>query len=201
MSESFGFILPVQHLQDLARLGRDLADLHLAGQAVERRPVAFLHRRAAHRELLVLLVDDQRAGADHRGLPHLAADDRRVRGHAAGRREHAFGDFHAVDVVGHRLLADQQHLLALLRPLDRVVGGEDHLARRRARRGRQPLGQRRQLLPLGRVEHRREQLRQRGRLDQQQARPWARRSFSFTKSVAMTTDAYPVRLPFRVCSM
>ena len=27
------------------------------------------------------------------------------------------------------------------------------------------------------------------------------RSFSFTKSVAMTTDAYPVRLPFRVCSM
>ena len=64
-----------------------------------------------------------------------------------------------------------------------------------------PLVSSRQLLPLGRVEHRREQLRQRGRFDQQQRVSSARRSFSFTKSVAMTTDAYPVRLPFRVCSM
>ena len=36
-----------EHLQDLARLGRDLADLDLAGQAVEREPIAFLDGLAA----------------------------------------------------------------------------------------------------------------------------------------------------------
>ena len=36
-----GLHLAREHLQDLARLGRDLADLDLAGQAVERHPVAL----------------------------------------------------------------------------------------------------------------------------------------------------------------
>ena len=62
-------------LQDLARLGRDLADLDLAGEAVERHPVAFLDRLAGDGEAPGLLVDVQRAGADDRRLAHLAADD------------------------------------------------------------------------------------------------------------------------------
>ena len=131
-----------EHLQDLARLGGHLADLHLAGQAVERHPVAFLQRLALHGERLVLLVDDERARTDDRRLAHLAADDGGVRGHAAGRGENALRHFHPVDVVGHGLLPHEQHLLALLRPLHRVVRGEHHLARRRTRRRRQALGQR-----------------------------------------------------------
>ena len=77
---------------------------------------------------LVVLGDLQRAGADDRRLAHLPADDRGVRGHAAGRRQDALRDVHAVNVVRHGFLADENHLLALTRPLDRIVGGEHHLA-------------------------------------------------------------------------
>ena len=103
-------------------------------------------------ELLRSFVDVELAGADDRRLAHLAADHRGVRGHAAGRGQDALRDEHAVDVVGHRLAAHQNHRLALVRPFDRVVGREDDLAAGRAGRRRQPPGRDRNLLPLGRIE-------------------------------------------------
>ena len=107
------------------------------------------------------------AGADDRRLAHLASDDRGVRGHAAGGGQNALRHEHAVDVVGHRLPPNQDDLLALLRPLDGVVGRKHHLAAGRAGRGRQPFGRHRNLLPLGLVEAGREQLVERLRIDQQ----------------------------------
>ena len=53
------------------------------------------------------------------------------------------------------------------RPRHRVIGGEHDVPGRRAGRGRQPPGRDRQLRPLLRIEPRREQLRQRFRIDEQ----------------------------------
>ena len=167
MSDFSGLQRAVEHLQNLARLRGDPGDLHFAGQAVERDEVAFLDRLPADLELLRRLVDLERAGADDRRLAHLAADHGGVRGHAAGRGEDALRDEHAVDVVGHRLAPDEDHLLALLGPLDRVVGREHDLAAGRARRRRQPLGRGRDLLPLVRIEPGRQQLVERLGIDEQ----------------------------------
>ena len=168
MSDFFAIQLAVDDLENLARLRRHLPELDLPLQAVERHEVAFLDDLAVDGELLVLLGNRQRAGADDRRLAHLAADDRRVRRHAARRRQDALRDVHAVDVVRNRFLADENHLLALTRPLDRIVRGEDHLARGGAGRCRKTLGQDRNLRPLGRIESRRQQLRERFGIDQQQ---------------------------------
>jgi hypothetical protein len=115
------------------RLGLHLADFHLAGEAVERQPVAFLQRGRADPHRFRAFVDLQRARPDHRRLAHLPADDRRVRGHAARRGENALCDEHPVNVVRHRLLPDQHDALALTRPLDGVIGRKDDLPGRRAR--------------------------------------------------------------------
>ena len=90
-----------------------------------------------------------------------------MRGHAAGRGQDALGHEHAVDVVRHGLAADEDHRLALVDPLDRMIGREDDVAAGGARRRRQPPGRDRNLLPLGRIEARREQLVQGFRIDQQ----------------------------------
>ena len=79
----------------------------------------------------------------------------------------ALRDPHAVDVVRHGLAAHEDDGLALFRPLDRIVGREDRVTRRGARRGRQPLGGDGKLLPLLRIESGREQLRQRLRIDEE----------------------------------
>ena len=73
-------------------------------------------------EQLVRFVNIQTAGADDRGLAHLAADDGGVRRHAAGGSENALRDEHAVDVVGDGLSPDENDRLALLTPLHGVVG-------------------------------------------------------------------------------
>ena len=64
---------------------------------------------------------------------------------------------HAVEVVGRRLAAHEDHLLAPLRRAPRLVGGEHDLADRRAGRRVQALRDRRPGAALG-VELRREQL-------------------------------------------
>ena len=167
MSDFFGVQLAVDDLQNLARLRRHLPELDLPLEAVERHVVAFLDDLAVDGELLVLLGNLERAGADDGRLAHLTADDRRVRRHAAGRRQDALRDVHAVNVVRHRFLADENHLLALPRPLDGIIRGKDDLAGRSAGRRRKPFGEHRNLRPLGRIESRREQLRQRLGIDQQ----------------------------------
>ena len=188
MSDSSGFISPASTWRISLGLVATCPTFTSPRQAVEGHPVAFLQRLALTVIVLSFSSDDERARTDDRRLAHLASDDGGVRGHAAGCGENALRHFHAVDVVGHGLLPDEEHLLALRRPLHRVVRGEHHLARRRTGGRRQALGDDRQLLPLLRIEHGRQQLRQRDRLDQQQR--LARRDEPLaTKSVAMTTAA------------
>ena len=140
--------LAVDDLENLAGLRRHLPELDLPLQAVERHVLAFFDDLAVDRELLVFLGNVQRAGADDGRLAHLAADDRRVRRHAARRRQDALRDVHAVNVIRNRFLADEDHLLALPRPFHGIVGGEHDLARRRAGRRRQTLGEHRHLCPF-----------------------------------------------------
>ena len=154
-----------QHLQNLARPSGHAADLHLPRQPVERDVVALLEALPVDGHDPPRFGNLQLARPDHRRLAHLAADHRRVRGHAAGSRQHALRHVHAVDVVRHRLLADQQHVAALPGPADRLVGGEDHLAAGRPGRRRQTAGHRRQRGPGLRVEDRGQQLGQRVRID------------------------------------
>ena len=78
-------------------------------------------------------VDLERLAAGDARLAHPARDDGGVRRHAAVRGEHALRLDHAVDVVGRRLPADEDHRLAGLAALLRRVGVEDDRAARRAR--------------------------------------------------------------------
>ena len=145
---------------ELAVVVVDEAVLALTGYQLADPVATFYQQRSADVR--------QRAGA-HDGRPaHLAAHHGGVGGHAAGGGQDALRHFHAMDVVGAVSFRTRQHLLALLRPGHGLIGREDHLARRGARRGRQPLGRHGHLLPLGRIEHRRQQLRQGPRLHHQQ---------------------------------
>ena len=185
-----------------ARLGRDhrdLADDDLAGRAGDRDDVAFVHRDAARDELLRGEVDLHRFRAADRGRAHAARDDRRVRHETAARREDALGRDHAVQVVGRRLGAHEDHVLARLVTRFGFVGGEVHLADRRARRRVQALGEHRE---LGlRVELRVQQLVELRGLHAQHRFASCRSGPRSTISTAMRNAAAAVRLPTRVCSM
>jgi hypothetical protein len=92
---------------------------------VMRSPLQRADRRR-HRAL----GDSRRgaAGARDAGLAHAARHHRGVAGHAAARGQDALGGVHAVDVLGARLDADEDDLLALGGSALGVVGGEDDLA-------------------------------------------------------------------------
>ena len=109
--------------------------------------------------------DDHLAGAADAGLAHAARDHGGVAGHAAARGQDALGGVHAVDVLGRGLDPHQDHGLAGGRHLLGMVGAEHDLAGRRARRGRQALGDD-LALGLG-VERRVQQLVERGGIDAQ----------------------------------
>ena len=119
-------------LHDLGEVARDLlgdgrldgADHDLAGRAVDREHVVAAERAALHVELAGLLVDRELARADDAALAPADGDDGRVARLAAGRGEDADGAVHAGDVLGARLLADEEHLLALVRALDGLGRGE-----------------------------------------------------------------------------
>src|SRR5262249_14990534 len=93
------------------------AEVDDSARAVDRDLVAPAHRLAASHELLAGGVDLQVARPHDAHAPHAARHDRRVRGHAAGRGHDALRRRHAVDVVGHGLVADEDHALALLATL------------------------------------------------------------------------------------
>ena len=57
--------------------------------------------------------------------------------HAAARRQDALGGVHAADVLGRRLVADEQNAGAIFLPPHGVLGGKDGLAARCSRRRRQ----------------------------------------------------------------
>ena len=131
------------------------------------------------------MVDAQGADAADAGLAHAARDDRRVAGHAAARRQDAFGRMHAVDVLGARLDAHEDDLAALPLRFLSLVGGKDDLAGRRPRGGRQAgaddpaLG--------ARVDGRVQQLVERGRVDA------AHRLLAGDKPLAHHLDGDPQR--------
>ena len=69
---------------------------------------------------------------------HAARDHRRVRGHAPARGDNRFGGVHAVNVFGAGFYPHQNNFAARLFQLFGFIGTKDHLANRRARRGRKP---------------------------------------------------------------
>ncbi len=133
-----GLHLAVDDLQDLARLGRDLPRLDLAGQAVERQPVAFLERRRRRRSASARCSSISSAPAPTTdGLPicrpTTAACD--VMPPVAVRMPCATNmPWMSSGTVSLRTSIT---FLPCARPLHRVIRREHHLAGRRARRGRQ----------------------------------------------------------------
>ncbi len=93
-------------------LERQLPDVHVPGEAVDRDDVALVHGRAVGREGPLRLRELDRVGAAHRGDALAACDDGCVRVGPAGAREDALRRDHAVIVVRRRLAADQDHALA-----------------------------------------------------------------------------------------
>ena len=94
----------------------------LAGRAGDRDHVALAARSIAAARRTALRPRDRsstRFGAADRGLAHAARDDRRVRHEPAARREDALGRDHAVQVVGRRLGAHEDHALPRLVPRPR----------------------------------------------------------------------------------
>src|SRR5665647_2110090 len=130
-----------EHLQHFAGARLELADDDLAGEAVDGEPVALLHHLVAHGDGARLVVDVERLAAHDADLAHLAGDQGGVTGHAAARREDALAHGHAADVIGARLDAHQQHLLAGGLHSVGVAGVEGHLAGGGAGAGGQALGQ------------------------------------------------------------
>ena len=98
------FVRPLHNGGKLARdggvLGGDLAEVDVAGVAVDGEEVALLDHMAVNRHDLALLVDLQRAAAGDAAAAHAAGHDRRVRGAPAAAGQHALGDLHAHDVLG-----------------------------------------------------------------------------------------------------
>ena len=105
-----------------------------------------------------LVVDFHGGRAADADLAHLPGDERGVRRHAAARGENAFGGDHAAEILGRRLDAHEQHLLALFRRGHRAIGVQIDPAGRRAGTGGQAGGDHRRLGHLRGIEHRRQEL-------------------------------------------
>jgi hypothetical protein len=117
---------------------RHAAEQNLTGRAVDGDDIALLQQLPGNRHRAGRVIDPQRAGARYAWLAHAARDHRRMGGHAAPGGEDALRRMHAVDVLGRGLDADQDHVAALRLEGFGILGGEHDLARRGARRGRQP---------------------------------------------------------------
>ena len=134
---STSFMKPWNRGFSVASIISKRAGVDLALGAVERDQVAFLELHVADRQPLGAQVDLHVAGADDAALAPAAGHQGRVAGHAAAGGQNALGRAHAFHVLGVGLFADEDHLLALLGRFDGVDRGEDDLAARAARAGRQ----------------------------------------------------------------
>ena len=122
-------------------LGGHLAEVNLARRAVERNPVALLHRESVDLDRAGLVVDLQLAGARYAALAHAAGHDGCVRGHAAACGQDACRVEHAFQVLGRGLDAHQNGACAVLgQHLFGVLGEEHYGTRRGARRCGQTFG-------------------------------------------------------------
>ncbi len=88
----------------------------------------------AHHARLLIHIDIARAR--DAAFAHAAGHHRGVAGHAAARGQNSGGDFHAGDVLGRGLAADENQLrrLVFVEALDRFFCAEDDLAHGRTRR-------------------------------------------------------------------
>ncbi len=101
---------------------RHLAEHHLSGGAVERDPVTLVYDGVAHPERRA--GDADGFGPHHGRLPPAAGHHRGVADKAAPGGEDPLRGQHAVDVLGRRLAAHEDHLLAAQGGCLGVVGGE-----------------------------------------------------------------------------
>src|SRR5690606_28591879 len=138
-----------------------------ASAAVEADPVVRAERSSVDRHLAGAHVDLEIAATDDAALAPTARDERRVGGHAAAGGEDRLRRAHAFDVLGIRLLADEDDLPARSRLLDGFLRREDDLSRGPAGTGgkalRDDLGR---ALGIG-IENRVEELIELARLDAQ----------------------------------
>ena len=109
----------------------------LAARAVDGDRIPGGDHHPARPALARRLVDAERACPGDAGPPHAAGDDGGVARHAAPAGDDPPGRVHAVDVLRAGLGAEQDHGLAAIGAVFRLVGVEDDLAAGRARRCRQ----------------------------------------------------------------
>ena len=114
-----------------------LAQVDVRRGAVERDPVALFDDDVLspnlHRELLLVFFNVQRSSAHYAGQSHAARHHRRMARLSAHRRKHPGRYFHAVNIVGRGLFADQNHR-ALGREHYRFIGVKHGASHRRSRR-------------------------------------------------------------------
>ena len=130
---------PIGPPQHDVHLGRGLpfrqvdgTQIDLTGGPVEADRVAFTNHDRSDRELSIADVDHLCAA--HRRLAPAPCHHGGVAGQAPLRREDAFGDRHAVDVLRRRLVFHQDHVVALVVGLDGSIRAEVDLADRSPRR-------------------------------------------------------------------
>ena len=144
-AEPADLVGPAEHLVELlADPGRDQLDLvlrHEPGRAVDGDPIARRDLGLPHLQDPVGGVDFEVRGAGDAGPAHAPGDQRRVRGLAALGGEDSPRGVKAGDVLSLGEPSHEDHVVARLRPLHGLVGGEHHRALRRARRGRHPPGE------------------------------------------------------------
>ena len=116
---------------------RHLALQQLAARAVDGDDIARRDHRVARPAQPCRLVDAKLSDAGDTRASHAAGHDGGVAGHAAPAGDDAPGGVHAVDVLGAGLGAQQDHGLAAVGAVLRLVGVEDDLAAGRTRRCRQ----------------------------------------------------------------
>ncbi len=124
---------------------RQLADEDLARGAVDGEHVSLADLDPVGVRQRLSLVDAQGLGPADSGLAHAPRHDGGVRGLAAAAGQDPGRRDHPLEVLGIGLLAQQHDRLTGRCPCDRRHGVEDHLAHRRARRGRHAPGERRAL--------------------------------------------------------
>ena len=151
-------------------------------------------------EVLLVLVDVQRAAAGNAAGAHAAGDNSRVAGTAASGGQDALGDGHALDILGAGEVADEEDGAVLGVLLD-FLGGEVHRAAAGAGAGGQAGGHGGGSLQGSLVKAGVQQGVDGVGVNLQQGLFLGAEPFALTMSTATLKAACAVRLPLRVWSM
>ena len=139
----------------LSLLRCDLAEVYVAGGAVERNNVTLVHYRAIGKgQGLILFGNLDAVYACYTAGAHATGYYGCVRGHAAAGGHDAFGYGHAVDILRRGLLTDEDRLDSGLVGLSCSICGEVNRAAGCTGRCRQAGGDRRSCLESCRIERR-----------------------------------------------